>query len=166
MTAPALFSLENQRRSRPLDVVSWGAGVESSACLTEILTNATRHDVDPENLIVLHAVVGSEFTDTLTLSHIGSFCRCWPPAVSGWYSSPVAADYTKAIAGLPANAVGELDDAIRHGRITPRTTARCLRPAWTRADLDGRAHPDIADIWLTLSHRGGMLNLLRNPAPR
>ncbi|WIY05569.1 ATP-binding protein [Amycolatopsis mongoliensis] len=75
-------------------------------------------------------------------------------------------DYTKAVAGLPANAVGELDDAIRQGRITPRTAARCLRLAWTRADLDGRAHPDIADIWLTLSHRSGMLGLLRNPAPR
>ncbi|WIX85771.1 ATP-binding protein [Amycolatopsis sp. DG1A-15b] len=53
-------------------------------------------------------------------------------------------DYTKAIAGLPADAVRELEDAIRHGR----------------------AHPDIADIWLTLSHRSGMLSLLRNPAPR
>lgn len=74
--------------------------------------------------------------------------------------------YTKAVAGLPANAVGELDDAIRQGRITPRTAARCLRLAWTRADLDGRAHPDIADIWLTLSHRSGMLSLLRNPATR
>jgi hypothetical protein len=68
MTEPALFSLDNQRGSRPLDVVSWGAGVESSAYLTEILTNPTRHDVDPQNLVVLHAVVGSEFTDTLTLS--------------------------------------------------------------------------------------------------
>ncbi len=68
MTEPALFSLENQRGSRPLDVVSWGAGVESSAYLTEILTKPTRHDVDPQNLVVLHAVVGSEFTDTLTLS--------------------------------------------------------------------------------------------------
>ncbi|WP_372667932.1 hypothetical protein [Amycolatopsis kentuckyensis] len=72
MTEPTLFSLENQRESRPLDVVSWGAGVESPAYLTEILTNPTRHDVDPENLVVLHAVVGSEFTDTITLSHIGN----------------------------------------------------------------------------------------------
>lgn len=47
MTEPALFSLENQHGSRPLDVVSWGAGVESSAYLTEIITNPTRHDVDP-----------------------------------------------------------------------------------------------------------------------
>ncbi len=75
-------------------------------------------------------------------------------------------DYTQAVAGLPTNAVRELDDAIRQSRITPRTAARCLRLAWTRADLDGRAHPDIADIWLTLSHRTGMLGLLRNPAPR
>jgi hypothetical protein len=72
MTEPALFSLENQHRSRPLDLVSWGAGVESSAYLTEILTNPARHGVDLENLVVLHAVVGSEFTDTLTLSHIGN----------------------------------------------------------------------------------------------
>jgi magnesium chelatase family protein len=75
-------------------------------------------------------------------------------------------DYTQAVAGLPANAVGELDDAIRQGRITPRTAARCLRLAWTRADLDGKPHPDIAEIWLTLAHRSGMLSLLRNPAPR
>ncbi|MEA5367224.1 hypothetical protein VA596_47390 [Amycolatopsis sp., V23-08] len=40
----------------------------------------------------------------------------------------------------------ELDDAIRQGRITSRTAARCRRLAWTRADLDGHAHPDIADI--------------------
>ncbi|WP_372667942.1 ATP-binding protein [Amycolatopsis kentuckyensis] len=75
-------------------------------------------------------------------------------------------DYTKAVAGLPAKTVDKLDDAIRHGRITSPTAARCLRLAWTRADLDGRAHPDIADIWLTLAHRSGMLDLLRNPAPR
>ncbi|MFJ7212701.1 ATP-binding protein [Amycolatopsis sp. NPDC098790] len=75
-------------------------------------------------------------------------------------------DYTTAVTGLPTHAVRELDDAIRQGRITPRTAARCLGLAWTRADLDGRAHPDIADIWLTLAHRSGMLGLLRNPAPR
>ncbi|WP_410595418.1 hypothetical protein [Amycolatopsis sp. lyj-23] len=61
MTEPALFSLENQRGSRPLDVVSWGAGVESSAYLTEILTNPNRHDVDPQNLVLLRsAACGSE----------------------------------------------------------------------------------------------------------
>jgi magnesium chelatase family protein len=74
--------------------------------------------------------------------------------------------YTQAVADLPANAVRELDDAIRAGRISTRTATRCLRLAWTRADLDDRRHPDIADIWLTLSHRSGMLRLLRNPAPR
>src|SRR5207249_3961444 len=51
-----------------LDLVSWGAGVESSAYFTEILINPARRDVAPQNLVVLHAVVGSEFTDTLTLS--------------------------------------------------------------------------------------------------
>ncbi|MFJ1767994.1 hypothetical protein ACIOD2_47295 [Amycolatopsis sp. NPDC088138] len=68
MSEPALFSLENQHGNRPLDLVSGGSGVESSIYLTEILTHPARHDVDPENLVVLHAVVGSEFTDTLTLS--------------------------------------------------------------------------------------------------
>jgi magnesium chelatase family protein len=82
-----------------------------------------------------------------------------------WGAAPepgAAIDYTQAVAGLPTNAVRELDNAIGKGRITPRMAARCLRLAWTRADLDGRAHPDIADIWLTLSHRNGMLNLLQN----
>jgi magnesium chelatase family protein len=74
--------------------------------------------------------------------------------------------YTQAVADLPANAVRQLDDAIREGRITTRTATRCLRLAWTRSDLDDRPHPDIADIWLTLSHRNGMLSLLRDPAPR
>ncbi|MEV6871696.1 ATP-binding protein [Amycolatopsis sp. NPDC051128] len=74
--------------------------------------------------------------------------------------------YTKAVADLPATAVRELDDAIRAGRISTRTATQCLRLAWTRADLDDRRHPDIADIWLTLSHRTGMLGMLRNPAPR
>jgi magnesium chelatase family protein len=86
-----------------------------------------------------------------------------------WGAAPepgAAIDYTQAVAGLPANAVRVLDNAIGQGRITSRMAARCLRLAWTRADLDGRAHPDIADICLTLSHRSGMLGLLRNPAPR
>ncbi|MFJ9782546.1 ATP-binding protein [Amycolatopsis sp. NPDC101161] len=86
-----------------------------------------------------------------------------------WGAAPepgAETDYTQAVTGLPSNAVEQVDDAIRQGRITPRTAARCLRLAWTRADLDGRLYPDIADIWLTLSHRSGMLGLLRNPAPR
>ncbi|WP_410570306.1 ATP-binding protein [Amycolatopsis sp. cmx-4-61] len=98
-----------------------------------------------------------------------SVARARERACDRWGAAPepgAEIDYTKAVAGLPANAVRELDDTIRQGRITFRTAARCLRLAWTRADLDGRAHPDIADIWLTLSHRSGMLGLLRNPAPR
>ncbi|WP_370973498.1 hypothetical protein [Amycolatopsis sp. cg9] len=31
--------------------------------------------------------------------------------------------------------------------------------------MDDRPHPDFTDILLTLSHRSGMLSLLRSPAP-
>ncbi|MEV4049561.1 ATP-binding protein [Amycolatopsis sp. NPDC049688] len=50
-----------------------------------------------------------------------------------WGAAPepgAAIDYIQAVAGLPANAVRELDEAIRDGRITPRMAARCLRLAW------------------------------------
>lgn len=68
MTTPALFSLNSRARGHSLDVVSWGAGVESSAYLTEVLTDPDRHGVILENMVVLHAVVGSEFDDTLRYS--------------------------------------------------------------------------------------------------
>ncbi|MGW5743738.1 ATP-binding protein [Amycolatopsis sp. NPDC003861] len=98
-----------------------------------------------------------------------SVARARERARRRWGSVPVpgtAMEYSHVVTGLPANVVGEVDAAIREGRITTRTAVRCLRLAWTRADLDGRAHPDIADVWLTLSHRSAMLSLLRNPAPR
>jgi magnesium chelatase family protein len=98
-----------------------------------------------------------------------SVARARERARRRWGAAPepgAAIGYAQAVAGLSATAVRQLDDAIREGRISTRAAARCLRLAWTRADLDDRPHPDIAEIWLTLSHRDGMLSLLRDPAPR
>ncbi|WP_052121233.1 hypothetical protein [Amycolatopsis sp. MJM2582] len=39
--------------------------MESSAYLTEVLSEPEVHGIDPANMVVLHAVVGSEFNDTL-----------------------------------------------------------------------------------------------------
>jgi len=48
-----------------LTVVSWGLGVDSSAYLVEVLSNPGRYGVDPRRLIVVHAVVGSEWRSTI-----------------------------------------------------------------------------------------------------
>ncbi|WP_158894603.1 hypothetical protein [Amycolatopsis anabasis] len=64
MSTPTLFDLDHTDRP-PLHIVSWGAGGESSAYLTEVLTEPDKHGVNPSNIVVLHAVVGSEFDDTL-----------------------------------------------------------------------------------------------------
>jgi hypothetical protein len=50
----------------PWHVVSWGLGVDSSAYLTEILDNSDRHSLDLDRLIVVHAVVGDEWSTSLT----------------------------------------------------------------------------------------------------
>ncbi|RSM68681.1 hypothetical protein DL991_41160 [Amycolatopsis sp. WAC 01375] len=70
MSEPAL-PLELPHRgitgdARPLHVVSWGLGVESSAYLVEVLSDPDRHGIDPSTMIVLHAVVGSEWAQTYT----------------------------------------------------------------------------------------------------
>jgi hypothetical protein len=53
-------------------VVSWGLGVDSSAYLTEILDNPDRYRLDLDRLIVVHAVVGSEWATSLAYAHIGN----------------------------------------------------------------------------------------------
>jgi hypothetical protein len=52
--------------AEPVHIVSWGLGVESSAYLTEILTRPHRYGIDLSNVIVLHAVVGSEWNSTIS----------------------------------------------------------------------------------------------------
>ncbi|GAA1956628.1 hypothetical protein [Amycolatopsis minnesotensis] len=64
MTTPALFSSTTDAHPL-LHIVAFGGGVESAAYLTETLTNPEKHTVDPANLVVLHAVVGSEYDDTI-----------------------------------------------------------------------------------------------------
>lgn len=54
----------NTADADPLHVVSWGLGVESSAYLVEVLSDPDRHGIDPSTMIVLHAVVGSEWAQT------------------------------------------------------------------------------------------------------
>jgi hypothetical protein len=48
----------------PAHLVSWGLGVESSAYLTEVLSDPDFYGVDPARMIVLHAVVGNEWEQT------------------------------------------------------------------------------------------------------
>lgn len=98
-----------------------------------------------------------------------SVARARDRAHSRWGAAPdpgAEISYTQAVADLPASTARELDDTISDGRMTTRMATRCLKLAWTRADLDCRTHPDMADIWLTHSYRSGMLGLPRNPAPR
>ncbi|WP_284741793.1 hypothetical protein [Amycolatopsis sp. RTGN1] len=61
-----LFSTAPAPAAEPVHLVSWGLGVESSGYLVEVLSDPDRHGVDPANMIVLHAVVGSEWTQTYT----------------------------------------------------------------------------------------------------
>lgn len=67
MSQPALPLDLPDTSTEPTDahVTSWGLGVESSAYLVEVLSNPDRHGVDPADMVVLHAVVGSEWPDTL-----------------------------------------------------------------------------------------------------
>lgn len=63
-----LFELGGSKPARdltPPHVISWGAGVESSAYLVEVCTDPDRHGIDLAQVVVLHAVVGSEYPDTL-----------------------------------------------------------------------------------------------------
>jgi hypothetical protein len=50
---------------RPVHLVSWGLGVESTAYLVEVLTAPHRYGLDLADMIVIHAVVGSEWRATL-----------------------------------------------------------------------------------------------------
>ncbi|WP_410570673.1 hypothetical protein [Amycolatopsis sp. cmx-4-61] len=50
---------------RPVHLVSWGLGVESTAYLVEVLTSPQRYGLDLADMIVIHAVVGSEWRSTL-----------------------------------------------------------------------------------------------------
>ncbi|MFI5593488.1 hypothetical protein ACIA5G_51265 [Amycolatopsis sp. NPDC051758] len=57
---------------RPVHLVSWGLGVESTAYLVEVLTSQEHYGLDLADLIVLHAVVGSEWRSTLADAEVGN----------------------------------------------------------------------------------------------
>lgn len=54
---------------------------------------------------------------------------------------------------LPRAAIHPIDQALRQGRLTARGADRCLRLAWTLADLAGRTRPDEQLVWAALSLR-------------
>jgi len=54
---------------------------------------------------------------------------------------------------LPRAATRPLDLALREGRLTARGADRCLRIAWTLADLAGRSHPDDHLVWAAMGLR-------------
>ncbi len=49
---------------------------------------------------------------------------------------------------------GELDDALRRGRVSMRGYDKCMRLAWTNADLEGRDAPNSSDVAKALWLRG------------
>jgi magnesium chelatase family protein len=54
---------------------------------------------------------------------------------------------------LPRAAIHPIDQALRQGRLTARGADRCLRIAWTLADLAGRSRPDEPLVWAAMSLR-------------
>jgi magnesium chelatase family protein len=54
---------------------------------------------------------------------------------------------------LPRPAVRPIDEALRKGRLTARGADRCLRLAWTLADLAGHSRPDDQLVWAALGLR-------------
>lgn len=55
--------------------------------------------------------------------------------------------------GLPAGSTALLDRGLETGAITARGADRCLRVAWTLADLDGRERPEADHVAAALEFR-------------
>jgi magnesium chelatase family protein len=58
---------------------------------------------------------------------------------------------------LPKQATRPLEDSLNTGLLSARGYDRVLRLAWTVADLDGRAGPDVGDVSEALALRTGQL---------
>jgi magnesium chelatase family protein len=52
---------------------------------------------------------------------------------------------------LPRAAITPIDRVLREGRLTARGADRCLRLAWTLADLAGRTRPDDQLVWAAIN---------------
>jgi magnesium chelatase family protein len=72
-----------------------------------------------------------------------------------WESnSQVPANYLRAKLRLPKSVTSALDLALMRGRISMRGYDRCLRLAWTIADLAGNESPNSDDMALAVALRG------------
>ena len=56
--------------------------------------------------------------------------------------------------GLDRRALRPLDRALSHGVLSPRGVDRCLRLAWTVADLDGATVPTESHVAEAMVLRG------------
>jgi magnesium chelatase family protein len=72
----------------------------------------------------------------------------------GWQTnSEVPGTVLRREFALPATATALLDRGLEAGAITARGADRCLRVAWTLADLDGRERPDADHVAAALEFR-------------
>ena len=72
-----------------------------------------------------------------------------------WFTnSQVSATYLKGELRLESSVTLELDKALNRGRISMRGYDRCLRLAWTIADLAGHDTPNTEDLAMALALRG------------
>ena len=55
--------------------------------------------------------------------------------------------------GLPGKVTALLDRGLDTGAVTARGADRCLRVAWTLADLDGRERPEAEHVAAALAFR-------------
>ncbi len=76
---------------------------------------------------------------------------------TGWLTNgEVPGPYLRAHLPLPAG-LSLLEEAVSHGRLSPRGVDRVLRVAWTVADLGGRDRPAAEDVATAVAMRRGDL---------
>lgn len=126
-------------------LVSWGLGVESTAYLVEVLSDPDRYGIDPATMIVLHAVVGSEWRSTIADAE-----RYLLPLLADWGVRTVQL----ARAGSrDADGIVVLDDTTRPQRIH-------RRGPWTLEDesrLSGTV-PQLSHRRCSLKFKGWVLD--------
>ena len=69
-------------------------------------------------------------------------------------NSQVSANYLRGALKLPTAVTSPIDKALNRGRMSMRGYDRCLRLAWTIADLAGREAPTVEDITFAAELRG------------
>ncbi|GAA2356881.1 YifB family Mg chelatase-like AAA ATPase [Saccharopolyspora halophila] len=75
-------------------------------------------------------------------------------AVHGWQTNTeVPGTVLRREFALPARSTALLDKGLESGAITARGADRCLRVAWTLADLDGRERPEADHVAAALEFR-------------